>query len=186
MVWLVPHRCIIRDSTPQCTSSYGLSRSSASECVASDGVLHTRRVLCRRHRYLTLLHGLGNKGTSQVWGQACMRLQIAPITCSTPQEDSARKQEAERRAVAEQIEAERRATEQYKANLDKEVQAARALAEAEGRIKENRENQDINRRRATRDGDPRTNSKTCPCPTLHGVPTSHTKASVTIRCICSC
>ena len=65
-----------------------------------------------------------------------------------PQEDSARKQEAERRAVAEQIEAERRATEQYKASLDKEVQAARALAEAEGRIKENRANEDINRRRA--------------------------------------
>ena len=50
--------------------------------------------------------------------------------------------------MAEQIEAERRATEQYKANLDKEVQAARALAEAEGRIKENRANEDINRRRA--------------------------------------
>ena len=66
------------------------------------------------------------------------------------QEDSARKQEAERRAVAEQIEAERRATEQYKASLDKEVQAARALAEAEGRIKENRANEDINRRRAAR------------------------------------
>ena len=48
--------------------------------------------------------------------------------------------------VAEQIEAERRATEQYKASLDKEVQAARALAEAEGRIKESRENEDINRR----------------------------------------
>ena len=48
--------------------------------------------------------------------------------------------------VAEQIEAERRATEQYKASLEKEVQAARALAEAEGRIKESRENEDINRR----------------------------------------
>ena len=48
--------------------------------------------------------------------------------------------------VAEQIEAERRATEQYKASLDKEVQAARALAEAEGRIREGRENEDINRR----------------------------------------
>lgn len=48
--------------------------------------------------------------------------------------------------VAEQIEAERRATEQYKAGLDKEVQAARALAEAEGRIKEGRANEDINRR----------------------------------------
>ena len=50
--------------------------------------------------------------------------------------------------VAEQIEAERRATEQYKAGLDKEVQAARALAEAEGRIKEGRANEDINRRLA--------------------------------------
>ena len=62
------------------------------------------------------------------------------------QEESARRQEAERRVVAEQIEAERRATEQYKAGLDKEVQAARALAEAEGRIKEGRANEDINRR----------------------------------------
>lgn len=32
------------------------------------------------------------------------------------------------------------------ANLEKEVQREKALAEAEGRIKENRENEDVNRR----------------------------------------
>jgi ATPase family AAA domain-containing protein 3A/B len=48
--------------------------------------------------------------------------------------------------VAEQIEAERRATEKYKADLESKVQRERALAEAEGRIRENRENEDVNRR----------------------------------------
>lgn len=48
--------------------------------------------------------------------------------------------------MAEQIEAERRATEKYKADLESRVQRERALAEAEGRIRENRENEDVNRR----------------------------------------
>lgn len=48
--------------------------------------------------------------------------------------------------MAEQIEAERRATEKYKSDLEGKVQRERALAEAEGRIRENRENEDVNRR----------------------------------------
>jgi len=62
------------------------------------------------------------------------------------QEQAGKRQEAERRHVAEQIEAERRATEKYKSDLEGKVQRERALAEAEGRIRENRENEDINRR----------------------------------------
>mmetsp|Transcript_18877 Transcript_18877/g.57048 ORF Transcript_18877/g.57048 Transcript_18877/m.57048 type:complete len:601 (-) Transcript_18877:2465-4267(-) len=62
------------------------------------------------------------------------------------QEQATKRQEAERRAVAEQIEAERRATEKYKSDLEGKVQRERALAEAEGRIRENRENEDVNRR----------------------------------------
>ena len=50
--------------------------------------------------------------------------------------------------MEQQIQAERRAAEQYKAGLQKDVEKARALAEAEGRIKENRENEDVNRRAA--------------------------------------
>lgn len=62
------------------------------------------------------------------------------------QEESSGRQEQQRQVVAQQIEAERRATEQHKAELEKTVQREKALAEAEGRIKENRENEDINRR----------------------------------------
>lgn len=62
------------------------------------------------------------------------------------QEASGKRQEAERRLVAEQIEAERRVTEKYKSDLEGKVQRERALAEAEGRIRENRENEDVNRR----------------------------------------
>ena len=62
------------------------------------------------------------------------------------QEETSKRQEAERRVVAEQIEAERRATEKYKSDLESKVQRERALAEAEGRIRENRENEDVNRR----------------------------------------
>lgn len=80
------------------------------------------------------------------FASSCIRAAPHLTICPSLQEESGRRQEAERRVVAEQIEAERRATEQYKASLDKEVQAARALAEAEGRIKESRENEDINRR----------------------------------------
>ena len=51
----------------------------------------------------------------------------------------------ERQQIALQIEAERRATEKYKAGLDKEVQREKALAEAEGRAEERRRNKDIYR-----------------------------------------
>ncbi|GAB4815326.1 hypothetical protein N2152v2_002372 [Parachlorella kessleri] len=62
------------------------------------------------------------------------------------QEESARRQEEERRRIAEQIEAERRATEKYKAELEKQVQREAKLAEAEGKTKERRANEDIYRR----------------------------------------
>lgn len=62
------------------------------------------------------------------------------------QEESARRQEAERQRIAAQIEAERRATEKYKAELEKQVQRERAIAEAEGRTIERRKNEDIYRR----------------------------------------
>lgn len=62
------------------------------------------------------------------------------------QEESAKAKERERLVIEQQIQAERRAAEQYKAELDKQVQREKALAEAEGRIKEQRENEDVNRR----------------------------------------
>ncbi|PSC70197.1 ATPase family AAA domain-containing 3-B [Micractinium conductrix] len=61
------------------------------------------------------------------------------------QEESGKRAEAEKAAIAAQIEAERRATEKYKAQLDKEVQREKALAEAEGRTQERRQNKDIYR-----------------------------------------
>lgn len=62
------------------------------------------------------------------------------------QEESARRQEEQKAAVAAQIEAERRATEKYRADMEKTVQREKALAEAEGRAKERRANEDIYRR----------------------------------------
>lgn len=62
------------------------------------------------------------------------------------QEESSRRQEEQRAAIAAQVEAERRATEKYKADLEKTVQRERALAEAEGRTAERRANEDIYRR----------------------------------------
>lgn len=44
--------------------------------------------------------------------------------------------------------AERRAAEQYAADLQKQIAREKALAEAEGRIKEARDNEDVNRRAA--------------------------------------
>eukprot|EP00798_Chlamydomonas_sp_ICE-L_P022723 gene22723-29883_t len=64
------------------------------------------------------------------------------------QEDATVRQEQERLRVEQQIQAERRAAEAYAADLQKQVQREKTLAEAEGRIKENRENEDINRRAA--------------------------------------
>jgi ATPase family AAA domain-containing protein 3A/B len=62
------------------------------------------------------------------------------------QEESAARQEQQRASIAAQVEAERRATEKYKAELEKAVQRERALAEAEGRTAERRANEDIYRR----------------------------------------
>ena len=62
------------------------------------------------------------------------------------QEESSRRQEEQKAAIAAQVEAERRATERYKADLEKTVQRERALAEAEGRTAERRANEDIYRR----------------------------------------
>ena len=61
------------------------------------------------------------------------------------QEESSKRQEQERAAIAAQIEAERRATEKYKSELEKGVQRERALAEAEGRAAERRANADLYR-----------------------------------------
>ena len=62
------------------------------------------------------------------------------------QEESQRRQEEQKAAFAAQMEAERRATEKYKASLESTVQRERALAEAEGRTAERRANQDIYRK----------------------------------------
>jgi len=62
------------------------------------------------------------------------------------QEESSRRQEEQKASIAAQVEAERRATEKYKADLEKTVQRERALAEAEGRTAERRANEDIYRR----------------------------------------
>ena len=61
------------------------------------------------------------------------------------QEESARRSEEAKAQVAMQIEAERRATEKYRADMEKTVQREKALAEAEGRAKERRANADIYR-----------------------------------------
>ncbi|KAF6259265.1 hypothetical protein COO60DRAFT_1514012 [Scenedesmus sp. NREL 46B-D3] len=60
------------------------------------------------------------------------------------QEQAAARKEAERLRIEQQIQAERRAADQYA----KDVERSKSLAEAEGRIKENRENEDVNRRAA--------------------------------------
>ncbi|KAL6750220.1 hypothetical protein V8C86DRAFT_3020162 [Haematococcus lacustris] len=64
------------------------------------------------------------------------------------QEEASARQEAERLRIEQQIQAERRAAEAYAADMQKQIQRERALAEAEGRAKEARENEDINRRAA--------------------------------------
>lgn len=64
------------------------------------------------------------------------------------QEQAAARKEAERLRIEQQIQAERRAADQHAAELQKDVERAKKLAEAEGRIKENRENEDVNRRAA--------------------------------------
>jgi ATPase family AAA domain-containing protein 3A/B len=63
-------------------------------------------------------------------------------------EEAHARQEGERLKIERQIQAERRSAESYAAELKKQVEREKALAEAEGRIKENRENEDVNRRAA--------------------------------------
>lgn len=64
------------------------------------------------------------------------------------QEQSSAAREQERLRVEQQIQAERRAADGHAAELQKQVERERVLAEAEGRIKENRDNEDVNRRAA--------------------------------------
>jgi ATPase family AAA domain-containing protein 3A/B len=53
------------------------------------------------------------------------------------------KKEAMRRAAEEEIQEQRRRTDEHRAKLERENMQARAIAEAEGRIREQRENQDL-------------------------------------------
>ena len=62
------------------------------------------------------------------------------------QEDSTRRQAAEKRRLEEQIQAERRASDRFRAELETEKVRTQALAEAEGRIQEGRANEDVHRR----------------------------------------
>ena len=63
-------------------------------------------------------------------------------------EEAHARQESQRLTIERQIQAERRSAESYAADLKKQVEREKAIAEAEGRIKENRENEDVNRRAA--------------------------------------
>ena len=65
----------------------------------------------------------------------------SPPRLHPPQEESSRRQEEEKARIAAQMEAERRATERYKAELEKSVQREKAIAEAEGRAMERRKNE---------------------------------------------
>jgi len=64
------------------------------------------------------------------------------------QEQSGAAREQERLRVEQQIQAERRAADGHAAELQKSVERERAAAEAEGRIREGRENEDVARRAA--------------------------------------
>ncbi|XP_038698282.1 ATPase family AAA domain-containing protein 3 [Tripterygium wilfordii] len=63
------------------------------------------------------------------------------------QEESSIRQEQARRAVEEQIQAQRRQTEREKADLERETIRIRAMAEAEGRAHEAKLSEDVNRRK---------------------------------------
>lgn len=59
------------------------------------------------------------------------------------QNRAAAQREALRRKTEEEIQAQRRRTDEHRAQLERENMKARALAEAEGRIKEQRQNEDV-------------------------------------------
>lgn len=63
------------------------------------------------------------------------------------------KREALRRATDEKIQEERRKTDEFRARLERENMKARAIAEAEGRIREQRENEDVFKRQAITRGE---------------------------------
>ena len=62
------------------------------------------------------------------------------------QEQAAERAEALRRDTERKIQMEKRATEEFKAKLEQENMRAKAIAEAEGRTLENRQNEDVIRR----------------------------------------
>ena len=61
-------------------------------------------------------------------------------------QDASRKAEALRRESEERAAALQRGAEEHRAALERETQRVKALAEAEGRVKEARELEDVNRR----------------------------------------
>lgn len=63
------------------------------------------------------------------------------------QNRAAAQRESLRRKTEEQIQEERRRTDEHRAKLERENMRARAVAEAEGRIREQRENEDLFNRR---------------------------------------
>lgn len=62
------------------------------------------------------------------------------------QEESAIRREGARRATEEEIQAQRRQTEREKAEIERETIRVKAMAEAEGRARESKLSEDVNRR----------------------------------------
>ncbi|CDY38078.1 BnaC02g06950D [Brassica napus] len=62
------------------------------------------------------------------------------------QEESAIRREGARRATEEEIQAQRRQTEREKAEIERETMRVKAMAEAEGRARESKLSEDVNRR----------------------------------------
>jgi ATPase family AAA domain-containing protein 3A/B len=62
------------------------------------------------------------------------------------QEESAIRREVARRATEEEIQAQRRQTEREKAEIERETIRVKAMAEAEGRARESKLSEDVNRR----------------------------------------
>ena len=62
------------------------------------------------------------------------------------QEESSIRREVARRATEEEIQAQRRQTEREKAEIERETIRVKAMAEAEGRARESKLSEDVNRR----------------------------------------